>query len=64
MRFQIKHENAGRLRVKILQRQPMTMEQADELELALSRVPGVLKVTVHDQTAGAIILYETADAQP
>ena len=59
MRFQIKHENAGRLRVKILQRQPMTMAQADELELALSRVPGVQKVTVHDQTAGAIILYET-----
>ncbi|MBQ3261793.1 MAG: heavy metal translocating P-type ATPase [Oscillospiraceae bacterium] len=57
MRFQIKHENAGRLRVKILQRSPMTMAQADELELALSRVPGVQKVTVHDQTAGAIILY-------
>ena len=58
MRFQIKHENAGRLRVQILQRCPMTMAQADELELALSRIPGVQKATVHDRTSGAIILYE------
>ena len=58
MKFQIKHENAGRLRVQILQTRAMTMAQADELELFLSGLSGVTKATVHERTGCAVILYD------
>lgn len=56
MKFHIKHECRGRLRVQMVQTR-MTLEQADLLETWLQSLDQVEQVTVHEHTRCAIIKY-------
>lgn len=56
MRFVIKHEMSGRIRVRLCQKQ-MTFRQADLLAYYLMSLPGVTGAKVYERTAGAAILY-------
>ena len=56
MRFQILHENAGRLRLRADVRS-MTLEQADLLEAWLQARPEVDRAEVHCRSFGVIIFY-------
>lgn len=57
MKFIIKHEIRGRLRIHILGER-MTYREADTLQYALSQPPFVTKVTVQSRTQDAVICYE------
>ena len=54
MKFIIRHEIRGRLRLHIWQRQ-MSMRDADILSFYLSNLKGVTAVKVYDRTADAVI---------
>ena len=54
MKYQIKHECRGRLRVQITQSR-MTMEQADLLEEWLRKLPDVERAVVHERTRCAVV---------
>ena len=56
MKFQILHENAGRMRIGALPAR-MTLRDADALEFFLRGLPGVTKAVVHELTGNAIISY-------
>ena len=56
MKFVIKHEIRGRIRVHLHQKK-MTCEQADALQYYLQSQPGVTKVTVYERTADAAMEY-------
>jgi heavy metal translocating P-type ATPase len=56
MKFLIKHESAGRIRVQLAQSH-MTLEQADLLTAYLQSAPQVRQATVHERTRCAIIQY-------
>jgi heavy metal translocating P-type ATPase len=56
MKFHIKHESSGRIRVQMVQPR-MTLEQADLLEAYLQSCPQVRQATVHERTRCAIIEY-------
>ena len=56
MKFQIKHECRGRIRVQMAQSR-MTMEQADLLEAWLQALPEVERAVVHERTRCAVIEY-------
>ncbi len=56
MRFTIKHQSRGRVRVQMAQNR-MTMEQADLLEGYLQRLPQVESAKVHERTCCAIVEY-------
>lgn len=57
MRFQIKHEIKGRLRVHVIRKQ-MSFSQADTLQYYLMGLTGVQKVKVQNRTCDAIIEYD------
>ena len=57
MKFQIKHECRGRIRVQAMQ-QRMTLEQADMLEAWLLTLPQVERASVHERTRCAVIEYQ------
>ena len=57
MKFQIKHECRGRIRVQMAQAR-MTMEQADLLEAWLQTLPDVERAVVHERTRCAVIEYD------
>ena len=57
MRFIIKHEIKGRIRVHAVQRK-MTMKEADILCYYLEQTPGVTKVKVYEQTGDATVEYQ------
>ena len=57
MKFQIKHECRGRIRVQMAQPR-MTLEQADLLEAWLQTLPAVERAVVHDRTRCAVIEYQ------
>lgn len=57
MKFVIKHEMRGRIRLRLCQ-EHMTICQADLLCYFLTGLPGVKKVTVYERTAAAAIVYE------
>ncbi len=59
MKCKIMHENAGRLRVRMLCGR-MNLAQADELEYYLRSQPDVRDVTVYDRTCDAVISYRGA----
>ena len=61
MRFIVRAENEGRLRVHADVRN-MSLAQADILEYYLRSLPGVRKAKVYDRTCDAIIYYEGARA--
>lgn len=59
MKFQIKHEMKGRIRVHFMQKR-MTYTQADLLQYYLESLDGVTAVKVYDRTADAVIQYQGA----
>ena len=56
MRFLIKHEVQGRLRIHVI-RNRMTCTEADVLCWALEKQKSVIKVKVYERTADAVIYY-------
>lgn len=56
MKFAIKHECGGRMRVQATQVR-MTLEQADMLEAWLQGLPQVERASVHERTRCAVIEY-------
>ena len=56
MKFQIKHEIKGRIRVHILQ-QHMSCTEADLLLFYLEHSPDVTQAKVYEQTGDAVIVY-------
>lgn len=57
MRFQIKHEIKGRLRVHVIQKR-MSFSQADTLQYYLMEIPGVQKVKIQNRTCDVVIEYD------
>lgn len=57
MRFLIKHEIPGRIRIHVMQNR-MSYEQADILQYYLQTLEQVTKVKVYDRTSDAAICYE------
>ena len=62
MRFQIKHEIKGRLRVHVIQKR-MSFSQADTLQYYLMGLTGVQKVKIQNRTCDVVIEYD-ADREP
>lgn len=56
MKFKIIHETRGRLRLQAPQCS-MTLEEADQLEAYIARLPGVRQATVHERTCNMIVYY-------
>lgn len=56
MKFTIKHESVGRIRVQMAQAH-MSIEQADLLEMYLTGLPQVAHAAVHERTRCAIVEY-------
>lgn len=56
MKFRIIHETEGRLRLQAPQCS-MTLEEADQLEAYIARLPGVRQATVHERTCNMIVYY-------
>ena len=56
MKFTVKHELPGRLRVHMNQKE-MTLRQADILQYYLSSLPQVSSCKVYERTADALICY-------
>lgn len=56
MKFIIKHEIQGRVRVHLYQKQ-MSIRQADLLQYYLCTLPGVKSVRVYERTADAVIVF-------
>ena len=59
MKFTIKHESRGRIRVRLAQKQ-MSLKQADFLELYLQSLPQVIRAAVHERTCCAVVEYRGA----
>ena len=57
MKFSIKHESRGRIRVQLAQRR-MTLDQADLVETWLQGLDAVDQAAVHERTCCAIIYYK------
>ena len=57
MKFQILHENRGRMRIGLMGKK-MALRDADAMEAFLRELPGVQKAAVHERTGCAIILYQ------
>lgn len=57
MKFIIKHEIKGRLRIHVVQKR-MTFDQADTLLYFLQNLPQVTSANVYDRTGDAVICYK------
>lgn len=57
MKFLIKHEMKGRIRIRMAQR-TMSVRQADLLMYYLSGLDGVTQAKVYERTGDAVIVYE------
>ncbi len=57
MKYEIKHEIKGRIRVHLIQSR-MTYEEADILHYYLQKHPGVLNAKVYERTADAAVTFE------
>ncbi len=57
MKFIIRHEIRGRIRISLAQK-CLTVREADCLEQYLLALPGVTGVKIYERTAGAAILYD------
>jgi heavy metal translocating P-type ATPase len=62
MKFFIRHESAGRMRVELAQRR-MSLDQADLLEAYLQSCPQVRQAAVHERTRCAVIQYRGERAE-
>ena len=58
MRFQIKHEMRGRLRIHVIKSR-MTCEEADMLQYYLTQIEGVEQAKVYERTGDASVVYIT-----
>ena len=58
MKFKIKHEIKGRIRVRAIVKH-MTVKEADLLEYALSNKEGITSVRVNERTADVVLCYKT-----
>ena len=56
MKFSIKHEIKGRIRIHIMQK-TMSYTEADTLQYYLTSIPFVTDAKVNDRTCDAIIVY-------
>lgn len=56
MRFTIKHEIRGRIRIHVIQKR-MTSEQADTLQYYLNTLEGVTSAKVQERTGDAVVCY-------
>ena len=61
LKFQIKHEIKGRIRLHIFQKKQMTCEQADILLYYLENIEGVESAKVYERTADAVVRYDAKD---
>ena len=61
MKFQIKHESHGRMRIQLFQKR-MSLAQADVLEAWLHAQPQIRKAVVHERTCCAIVYYSGSRA--
>lgn len=57
MKFVIRHEIKGRIRVQVIQK-GMTFEQADTLQYYLNKQENVITAKVRRRTSGVIICYQ------
>ena len=57
MKFKIKHEIKGRIRVRVIVKH-MTAKEADLLEYALSNKEGITSVRVNERTADVVLCYK------
>ena len=57
MKFVIRHELRGRVRIHLYQK-GMNLRQADLLQYHISSLPGVRNVKVYERTADAVILFD------
>ncbi|MCH1950399.1 heavy metal translocating P-type ATPase [Enterocloster sp. OA13] len=57
MKFVIRHELRGRVRIHLYQK-GMNLRQADLLQYHISSLPGVRSVKVYERTADAVILFD------
>ncbi len=58
MRFQIKHDMRGRLRIHVIKSR-MTCEEADMLQYYLTQIEGVEQAKVYERTGDASVVYTT-----
>ena len=61
MKFSIKHEINGRVRIHVFQRGVMSMRQADLLQYYLETLPGVLNAKVYERTADAVLFIKVTE---
>ncbi len=57
MKFIIRHEIKGRMRVHLMQKR-MTCKEADTLLYYLQRQPGIISAEVYERTGDAVIYYD------
>lgn len=57
MKFVIRHELRGRVRIHLYQK-GMNLRQADLLQYHISSLPGIRSVKVYERTADAVILFD------
>ena len=57
MKFVIRHELQGRVRIHLYQKE-MNLRQADLLHYYICSLPGVTGVKVYERTADAVILFD------
>lgn len=62
MKFIIKHEIRGRIRIHVIQKR-MTCQEADVLCYALQQLPGAASVKVYDRTQDIVICYKGGRAE-
>lgn len=62
MRFVIKHEICGRIRVRAVMKH-MTLREADLLEYDLAQKDGVTSVRVNERTADVVLCYQCSRSQ-
>lgn len=57
MKYVIKHEIRGRIRLHVFQ-QRMSLREADLLQYYLCSLPGVSDAKVYERTADAVVYYQ------
>ena len=61
MRCKILHECSGRIRLHAMLKR-MTLEEADQLESYITRLPGVYRAKVYERTCDLVVCYEGSRA--
>ena len=61
MKFSIKHEINGRVRIHVFQRGVMSMRQADLLQYYLETLPGVLNAKVYEEPQTQLLFIKVTE---